>query len=197
LAAFSPLRPTLPAGAALAAALALSGCARAGDEPVARVDGRTVWASDVRQEAETQGLVAEGGSLAVNSAVFHNTLEQVIDRKLLAEEAQKRGLDHDVASARDLDAARERVLSDRLVAAVVAPAVGEPAVQALYEEQVGTDGIEPPITLAAARPQIVRFLAYDRIRDLLVTLRQHATIETLSATAPSPHLSTPAQEGRS
>lgn len=197
MAAFSPLRPTLPAGAALAAALALSGCARAGDErppqggdqAVARVDGQTVWASDVRQEAEAQGLVAKHALLAVNSEVFRNTLEQVIDRKLLASEARKRGLDHDAAS--------ERVLSNRLVEAVVAPAVGEPAVQELYKEQLEVARSEPPVTLAAARPQIVRFLAYDRIRDLLVTLRQHSRIETLSATAPSPHLSTPAQEGRS
>ena len=211
MAAFSHQRPTLPAGAALAAALALSGCAReryapppqAGDQAVARVDGRTVWASDVRQEAETQGLVAKGAPLAVNSEVFHGALEQVIDRKLLAAEAQKRGLDHDAATGaatgRGLDAARERALGDRLVETVIKGAVSEPAVQELYKEQVRTAGAEPSVTLAAARPQLARFLAYDRIRDLLVTLRRRAKVETLvkSASAPSPIFSTPAQEGRS
>jgi len=207
MAAFSHQRPTLPAGAALAAALALSGCARlrdepppqAGDQAVARVDGRTVWASDVRLEAEAQGLVAKGAPLAVNSEVFHGALEQVIDRKLLAAEAQKRGLDHDAATGRGLDAVRERALGDRLVKAVITSAVSEPAVQALYTEQVKTAGLERPITLDAARPQLARFLAYDRIRDLLVTLRRRAKVETLVKSAPalSPTHSTPAQEGRS
>lgn len=300
MAAFSPLRPTLLAGAALAAVLALGGCARAGgerppqagDQAVARVDGRTVWASDVRREAEAQGLIAKGEPLAVNSDLFHSTLEQVIDRKLLAAEAQTRGLDHEAATERALAAARERVLGDRLVETVVASAVSETAVQGLYKEQVkaartaeqirarqivtadqadaqaamkllaagaafeplamqrsidpatrfsgGDLGYftldvmppayaaalsgarpgetvgpfethgrwaivrvedrrkEPPITLAAARPQIVRFLTYDRIRDLLETLRGHAKVETLvkPAPAPSPNPPTPAQEGR-
>ncbi|HMP63451.1 MAG TPA: peptidylprolyl isomerase, partial [Phenylobacterium sp.] len=31
-----------------------------GDEAVARVDGRTVWASDVKREAVAQGLIGEG-----------------------------------------------------------------------------------------------------------------------------------------
>jgi peptidyl-prolyl cis-trans isomerase C len=306
MAAISPLRPTLPTGAALVAALALSGCARDGaerppearDRAVARVDGQTVWASDARQEAEAQGLVAKGQPLDPNSDVFHNTLDQVVDRKLLAAEAVKRGLDHDPAVERSLAAARERVLGDRLVETVVASAVSEPAVQGLYKEQVkasrraeqlrarqivtanrsdaqaalkllgagaefeplalersvdaatrfnGGDlgyftldvmpaayavalsgarpgetvgpfeangrwaivrledrRLEPPIALAAARPQIVRFLTYDRIRDLLETLRSRAKVVSLvkPAAEPASNLSTsspstPANEGRS
>lgn len=38
---------------------------------------------------------------------------------------------------------------------------------------------EQAITLDAARPQIVRFLTYDRIRDLLERLRAKAKVETL------------------
>jgi len=38
---------------------------------------------------------------------------------------------------------------------------------------------EQAITLDAARPQIVRFLTYDRIRDLLERLRARAKVETL------------------
>ncbi len=38
---------------------------------------------------------------------------------------------------------------------------------------------EQAITLDAARPQIVRFLTYDRIRDLLERLRSKAKVETL------------------
>jgi peptidyl-prolyl cis-trans isomerase C len=42
---------------------------------------------------------------------------------------------------------------------------------------------EQPITLEAARPQIVRFLTYDQVRDLLETLRGHSKVETLIAPA--------------
>jgi peptidyl-prolyl cis-trans isomerase C len=306
MAAETALRPTRLAGVAFAAALALSACAKdggerpaqVGDRAVAKVDGRTVWLSDVRQEAEAQGLIAKGERLEVNSEIFRNTLEQVVDRKLLSAEAVKRGLDRDAATQRRLAAARERVLGDRLVEAVVTDAVSEPAIQGLYKEQVKaakraeqirarqivtakwpeaqavmkllaagaafeplalqrsidpatrfaggdlgyfnldvmppgyaealasaksgqivgpfeTNGrwaivriedkrLEPPIALAAARPQIVRFLTYDRIRDLLEKLRNRARIETLVKPAPlkpglgvSPNLSTPAPEGRS
>jgi peptidyl-prolyl cis-trans isomerase C len=38
---------------------------------------------------------------------------------------------------------------------------------------------EAPITLEAARPQIVRFLTYDEVRELLETLRSKAKIEPL------------------
>jgi peptidyl-prolyl cis-trans isomerase C len=38
---------------------------------------------------------------------------------------------------------------------------------------------EQPAPLEAARPQIVRFLTYDRIRDLLEKLRAKAKVETL------------------
>ena len=58
---------------ALAAALAvLAGCGREpsrnsppepGDKAVATVDGQTVWASDVKREAATEGLIGEGEPL--------------------------------------------------------------------------------------------------------------------------------------
>ena len=43
-----------------------------------------------------------------------------------------------------------------------------------------------PISLEAARPQIVRFLTYDQIRDLLEKLRSRSKVEVLVKTdAPS------------
>ncbi|MDP3748795.1 MAG: peptidylprolyl isomerase, partial [Phenylobacterium sp.] len=39
--------------------------------------------------------------------------------------------------------------------------------------------LEQPITLESARPQIVRFLTYDQVRDLLEKLRSRAKIQTL------------------
>ena len=42
--------------------------------------------------------------------------------------------------------------------------------------------LEQPITLEAARPQIVRFLTYDQIRDLLEKLRGRAKVEVMVKT---------------
>lgn len=43
---------------------------------------------------------------------------------------------------------------------------------------------ETPITLEAARPQIVRFLTYDQVRDLLEKLRGQAKVQTFLKTTP-------------
>jgi peptidyl-prolyl cis-trans isomerase C len=265
---------------------ALAGCNRpviaerppqAGDIAVAKVNGRAVWKSDVVREAVSQGLIGEGEPLDVSSDLFHRTLDEVIDQKLLAAEALTRKLDRDPAAQRRLAAARERVLSDMLVESVVEKSVNDNAIRALYEEQlksakqdeefharqiiVGSqadseaikkllanganfDSLalersidsqtkfnggdlgyftldvmpdpygqalktakpgdlvgpfqteagwvlmkvedrrqEQPITLESARPQIVRFLTYDQVRDLLETLRGHSQVQTLIAPA--------------
>ena len=250
---------------------------QAGDVAVAKVNGRSVWKSDVVREAVAQGLIGEGEPLDVSSDLFHRTLDEVIDQKLLAAEAISRKLDRDPASQRRLAAARERILSDMLVESVVDKAVNDNAIRTLYEEQLkaakqseefhgrqivlasqadaeavkkllgagatfdalalerSTDSEtkfnggdlgyftldvmhdpyghalkdaksgdvvgpfqteagwvlvkvedrrpEQPITLEAARPQIVRFLTYDQVRDLLETLRGHSKVETLIAPA--------------
>ncbi len=44
---------------------------------------------------------------------------------------------------------------------------------------------EAPISLDAARPQIIRFLTYDRVKDEILDLRRRARVETLVALAPS------------
>ena len=245
----------------------------AGDRAVARVEGKTVWASDVKREAIAQGLIGEGEPLDVSSDLFRRVLDEVVDQKLLAAEAVKRKLDRDPAAQRRLAAARERILGDMLVETVVSDAVNETAIRGLYDEQqklakrsdeirarqivvaslpeadavqkllasgasfealalerstdsatrfnggdlgyfttdvmpdaydaalktaqpgqvvgpVQVDGgyallkvedrrPEAPITLEAARPQIVRFLTYDQIRDLLGKLRGRAKVEML------------------
>ena len=281
----------------LAAMLALAGCGRGagaerpperGDQAVASVDGRKVWASDVKREAVAQGLIGDGEPLDTSSDTFRKVLEEVIDQKLLASEAMKRKLDKDPAAQRRLAAARERVLSDLLVENVVADAVNENAIRSLYQEQlklakrseeiharqivvptqadaeavkkllaagasfeavamekstdaatrfnggdmgyfttdvmpeaygqalksakpgqvvgpVAVDGgfalvkvedrrLEAPVSYEAARPQIVRFLTYDQIRDLLEKLRGRAKIAKLvkaDAAAPTPPADAP------
>ena len=298
MAAAKPLRPAQLAGLMLAIGRGRAACGKGGraeappqrgDQAVATVDGKTVWASDVKREAVSQGLIGEGEPLDVSSDLFHRVLDQVVDQKLLATEAAKRKLDKDPLAQRRLAAARERVLGDMLVESVVADAVNENAIRGLYQEQlklakrseeiharqivvatqadaegvkklvtsgasfealamekstdaatrfnggdmgyfttdvmpepyvaalktakpgqlvgpVAVDGgfalikvedrrLEQPLTFEAARPQIVRFLTYDQIRDLLEKLRGRSKITKLvkpdGASPPTPPADAP------
>ncbi len=268
------------AGLAAAALLVLSACGERGgadrppepgDAVVATVNERAVWSSDVKREAVAQGLIGEGEPLDASSEMFRRVLEQVIDQRLLAAEAQRRGLAETPAGQRRLAAARERTLADLLVERVVSDSVDDKAVKAAYEDQLlkapraeeirarqivlasaaeaegvkkllasgasfealamersrdattrfngGDQGyyttdvrpepyqaalrtagpgevvgpfpvedgfalvrvedrrVEEPISLDAARPQIVRFLTYGEIRELIESLRDRARRE--------------------
>jgi peptidyl-prolyl cis-trans isomerase C len=275
-------RSALVVGLMLAVMLGLAACGRGGgtehapergDRAVAKVDGKTVWSSDVKREAVAQGLIGEGEPLDVSSDLFRRVLDEVVDQRLLASEATRRKLDKDPVAQRRLSAARDRVLGDMLVESVVSDAVNDNAVRGLYQEQLklakrseeiharqivvasaaeaeairkllaagasfealamekSTDAatrfnggdlgyftidimpetydaalkaakpgqivgpfpveggfalvkvedrrVEQPITLEAARPQIVRFLTYDQIRDLLEKLRGRSKVEVM------------------
>src|SRR5512132_2750072 len=120
------------AGLALACCLAVAACGRgpggerapeSGDKAVAKVDGKTVWVSDVKREAIAQGLIGQGEPLDVSSDLFRQMMDEVIDQKLLAAEAQRRKLDKDPVAQKKLQAAHDRVLGDILVDSTVADAV--------------------------------------------------------------------------
>jgi peptidyl-prolyl cis-trans isomerase C len=266
----------------LAVLLVVSACGRhlvpekppeAGDKAVAKVGDGTIWASDVKREAVTEGLITQGEPLDVNSDLFHQVLDSVMDQKLLATEAAKRKLDQNPAAQRRLAAAKERILGDMLVETSVSKAVNDNAIRGLYADfqksnhpaeefharqiivptqadaeadkkllaagaafeslamakstdaatrfsggdlgyfttDVMPDGYEAalkdakpgdligpfhidsgwvvmkvedrrpeqPMSLEAARPQIVRFLTYNRVRDLLEDLRKGTKVEVL------------------
>ena len=276
------LGSALLGGLLLAVALSLAACSKGGgaehapergDKAVARVNGETVWSSDVKREAVAQSLIGEGEPLDASSDLFRRVLDEVVDQKLLAAEALKRKLDKDPLAQRRLAAARERILGDMLVEGVVSDAVNDNAIRGLYQEQLklakrseeiharqivlataadaeavkkllasgasfqalamershdaatrfnggdlgyftvdvmpeaydaavkdakagavvgpfAVEGgfailkiedrrLEQPIALEAARPQIVRFLTYDQIRDLLEKLRGRSKVEVL------------------
>jgi peptidyl-prolyl cis-trans isomerase C len=129
--------------AALLLALAACGDQGAGDRPpqpgdkaVAKVADQTVWASDVKREAVAQGLIAEGEPLDATSDLFRRVLDEVVDQKLLAREAKRRGLDKSPLAQRRLAAARERILGDMLVEKKVDESIDEDKIQALYNEQL-------------------------------------------------------------
>ena len=107
-----------------------------GDRAVAKVQDQTIWMSDVRREAVAQGLIGEGEPLDASSGLFRRVLDEVIDQKLLAGEAERRGLDNSELAQRRLQATRERILGDMLVETVVNGAITDQAVQTLYQEQL-------------------------------------------------------------
>jgi peptidyl-prolyl cis-trans isomerase C len=107
-----------------------------GDVAVAKVADQTIWSSDVKREAVAQGLIGEGEPLDVSSDLFRRVLDEVVDQKLLALEAKRRGLDHSAVAQRRLAAAKERILGDMLVEKVVDDNIDEDKVKALYDEQL-------------------------------------------------------------
>jgi peptidyl-prolyl cis-trans isomerase C len=277
--------------AAIGLALILAACARQsgrphppepGDTAVAAVNGDIVWASDVKREAVSQGLIGQGEPLDISSPTFHQALDQLIDEKLLAGEAVRQNLADDPETKRRLAAARERILGDMLVENLVERTISESSIRALYQDEVQSAGQseemhaaqivsasqadaqavrkalasggafetlamqhsidaqtrlsggdlgyftpdvlpptyadalkgakvgdivgpfqtdagwvvlkledrrpETPISLDAARPEIVNFLTYEQVRDLLKRLRHDSQIKVLvGPAAPSPN----------
>lgn len=135
----------LPAACCLLPLLLLAGCDRGsggglrappepGDVAVARVGESAVYASDVKREAEAQGEIGAGEPLDASSPLFRRLMDELVDQRLLSQEALKRGLEDEPAVRRRLAAARERVLADALVENVVAGATNEAAIRALYAD---------------------------------------------------------------
>jgi peptidyl-prolyl cis-trans isomerase C len=268
--------------ALMAVGLALAGCGRTpagqappepGDRAVARVNGETVWASDVKREAVAEGVIGPGDPLDISSDLFRQVLDEVVDTKVLAQAALAQHLDQDPLAQRRLAAARERALEDILVDSVVGRAVTPEAENALYRDflknrtptevvrlrqivvaseadaqavkkaladdgnfealavarsidpetrfkggdlgeapvdmlpqpladavkdakpgqvvgpvkldigwailKVDERGPETPPSLESVRPQLIRFITYDRVKDLVMTLRSQAKIASL------------------
>ena len=166
----TPFAPALATRVLIAACLALSlgvaACGKGpgsdrppepGDRAVARVQDQTIWASDVKREAVAQGLVGEGEPLDVTSDLFRRVLDEVIDQKLLAAEADRRGLDNSALAQRRLEATRERILGDMLVETVVNGTISDRAVETIYQEQVRlaqtSEEVRVRLILSRSRPE--------------------------------------------
>ena len=105
-----------------------------GDVAVARVNGMTVWTSDVRNEAVAQGQIGAGEPLDMTSDLFARTLQEVIDQKLLARQAQAKGLDKSLSAQRRLANAQDRILGDMLIDNTVDRNVDDKKVKEQYDE---------------------------------------------------------------
>lgn len=129
----------------------------AGDRAVAHIQDQTIWASDVKREAVAQGLVGEDEPLDIRSDLFRRVLDEVIDQKLLAREAERRGLDNSPLAQRRLQATRERILGDMLVETEVNGSINDKAVESIYQEQLRraqtSEEIRTRLILSRTRPE--------------------------------------------
>ena len=115
---------------------ALESVARAGgDVVVARVSGSEIFASDVDLAAQEQGLVDEGISLPKTDARYRGILDELIDQRLLALDAESQGLNADRDAKIRLAAARERILGNIRVERHLRETVNETSIRRMYEEQ--------------------------------------------------------------
>lgn len=129
------------------------GLDRAGDEVAARVNGTTIYASDVAREAAAQKLIQVGDPLPRDSKSYKQVLDNLVDQRLLALEAVRRELDRSAEAKRRLQSARERILGNILVENVVSQAVSDDAVRRMYDEQAK---LSPPEEEVKARHILVK-----------------------------------------
>lgn len=115
---------------------ALENVARAGgDIVVARVAGTEIFASDIDLAAQEQNLVAEGVSLPATHERYHPLLDELIDQRLLALDAEATGLNAEREAKIRLAAARERILGNLRLERHLQDTVNEASIRRMYDEQ--------------------------------------------------------------
>ncbi len=142
----APLR-----AAFLALVFTLAGCGLGRDsggdgagitDPIvaATVNGRPIYTEDVRSHAVVLGLLEEGQDLDANSDAFYFALEELIQMRLFAMEAEARGLDREAHVRRQLEIARERVLAGAIYEELDTRATDPEAIERLYRENASRLG---------------------------------------------------------
>ncbi len=115
---------------------ALESVARAGgDVVVARVAGTDLFASDIDLAAQEQNLIDDGLSLPKTHERYRPLLEELIDQRLLALDAEATGLNAKREAKIRLAAARERILGNMRVERHLSDTVNETSIRRMYDEQ--------------------------------------------------------------
>lgn len=141
------------------AALVLAGCSQEGfqlderqrdvsREVAARVNGEAIYTADVELEAVARGLVVSGAALRSGDDAYKQVLDQLIDQKLMAQEAHRLGLEKDPAAQRRLEMAQERIMGNLLVESVVAQQVTDEIIDKMYSEQVRLQQVNDQVSVA-------------------------------------------------
>jgi len=159
---------------AIVCSLVLAGCDQLkvdSDPESVRLDGETaaivndeqLYAIDLELEAVAQGLIAPGDIFTEDNDQYQIVLDQLIDQRLLAQEAVNRNLHLDDNARHRLDIARERILGNLLIESLVAEEVTEETIRGMYNEQVRLQQLD------------------DEVRISLITVADAATANTVIA----------------
>jgi peptidyl-prolyl cis-trans isomerase C len=135
----------------VALVLAVSGCGLGRDsgtdgagirDPIvaATVNGRPIYIEDVRAHAVARGWLRETEDLDANSDAFYIALEELIQVRLFAMEAEARGLDRRSDIRRQIENARERVLANAIYDEIDARSTDPAAIERLYRENASRLG---------------------------------------------------------
>ncbi|MEM9670293.1 MAG: peptidylprolyl isomerase [Pseudomonadota bacterium] len=112
------------------------------------VNGEPIYLSDLELEAAAQGLIAPGDPFTPESEAYQTVLDQLVEQRLLAQEALRRGLHEDPNAQHRLIAARERILTNLLMESLVAENVTEEAIRAMYAEQVQYQQLDDQVRIS-------------------------------------------------
>lgn len=100
----------------------------------ATVNGRPIYVEDVRAHAVARGWLDETEDLDANSDAATLALEELIQIRLFAMEAETRGIDRQTDIRRQLENARERVLAAAIYEEIAQQAADPETVERLYRE---------------------------------------------------------------
>lgn len=117
-------------------------------EIAAIVNGEAIYRGDLELEAVAQGIIAPGDVFDPTHENHQLILDQLVDQRLLAQEALLRDLDVDPAASHRLRIARERILGNLLVESLVASEVTEDAIQEMYAAQVRLQQLEDEVRIS-------------------------------------------------
>jgi peptidyl-prolyl cis-trans isomerase C len=106
----------------------------------ATVNGRPIYVEDVRAHAVARGLLQDGQDLNHNSNAFYFALEEMIQVRLFAMEAEARGLDRQPDVRRQLENARDEVLAHAIYEEIDQHATNPHAIERLYNENASRLG---------------------------------------------------------
>ncbi len=122
----------------------------AGDPVVARLDGKPIYRSEI--ELQARSLPKQYRRLPL-ATVFPMLLNQVIDRKLVAAEVSRQGLDNDPEVKKRMADIRERLVHEIYLSRRVQIEVTEAALRKRYERQIKD---APAVKEARARHILVK-----------------------------------------
>ena len=147
------------------------------DVIVAAVDRSAILRAQVYSEAVIKGLVQDGQPFDIDGEDGQQIVEELIDQRVLANEARRLGLDNDPTARPRLVLAQDRALSEILLRRLIEQRVTEDSLKALYDQQLETLRLDEEV-----RARHILVPTEDEARQLMARLRAGADFARLART---------------